>query len=56
MTTIERLSAPDHEQVLVWRDEQADLHAIVAIHSTARGPRRRRHPLAAVSGQRRGAR
>ena len=38
MTTIERLSAPDHEQVLVWRDDQADLHAIVAIHSTARGP------------------
>ena len=38
MTTIERLSASDHEQVLVWRDDQADLHAIVAIHSTARGP------------------
>ncbi len=38
MTRIERVHAPEHEQVLVWRDRQADLHAIAAIHSTARGP------------------
>lgn len=38
MTRIERVPAPEHEQVLVWRDPHADLHAIAAIHSTARGP------------------
>ena len=38
MTRIKRVHAPEHEQVLVWRDSNADLHAIAAIHSTARGP------------------
>ena len=41
MTTIERVAAPphsEHEEILLWRDPQADLHAIAAIHSTALGP------------------
>lgn len=38
MTRIKRVHAPEHEQVLIWRDSKADLHAIAAIHSTARGP------------------
>ena len=40
MTTIERVAAPhsEHEEILRWRDPQADLHAIAAIHSSALGP------------------
>lgn len=40
MPTIERIERPqtDHEEILAWRDPQAQLHAIAAIHSTALGP------------------
>ena len=38
MTRIERIERPGFEDVLVWRDENTPLTAIVAIHSTALGP------------------
>ena len=38
MTRIERIERLGFEDVLVWRDENTPLTAIVAIHSTALGP------------------
>ena len=38
MAEIERIPVSTHEDVRLWRDEQAGLTAIIAVHSTALGP------------------
>ena len=38
MAEIERIPAPAHEDVRLWRDDDAGLTAIIAVHSTTLGP------------------
>jgi leucine dehydrogenase len=38
MTLFERIKVGGHEEVIFFSDEEAKLHAIIAIHSTALGP------------------
>ena len=38
MLNIRDLQVPGYERCVVGRDEQAGLHAVIAVHSTALGP------------------